>query len=59
MEFARQSANDIIKKHLPQIEEYCNIINAMYGVLYEALAKNRGVFGIGETTMPMILTRNA
>ena len=42
MEFARQSASDIIKKHLPQIEEYCNIINAMYGVLYEALAKNRG-----------------
>lgn len=43
MEFARQSASDIIKKYLPQIEEYCNIINAMYGVLYEALAKNREV----------------
>ena len=39
---AHCSANDVIKSHLTQIDEYCNIIDAMCGILTEALAKNRG-----------------
>lgn len=41
-EIARNSTSGVIQYHLSQIEEYCNIIDALYGVLSEALAKNRG-----------------
>ena len=41
-ELAQHSTSDVIKSHLSQIEEYCDIINAIYNVLNEALAKNRG-----------------
>lgn len=39
---AQNSTCEVIKNHLAQIEEYCNIINAIHGVLFEALEKNDG-----------------
>lgn len=47
-ELTQRSASDVIQSHLSQIEEYCDIINAMYNVLNEALAKNKGCVWYGE-----------
>lgn len=56
-EFAQKSTNDIIRSRLPEIEEYCDIINAMYSVLNDALAENKGfVWYWGENNGDNVLS---